>query len=132
MWHILRANRAQPRGLRKIIMLPAPESAMTRRRSLASTMLTAGVACFAPRHLFAAPESLVESARAGAAGSKVTIQKLRGNVSVLMGAGGSIAVLAGHDGKLLIDAGYVGARPRISDALVTINSDPIKHLINTH
>src|SRR5260370_27296402 len=80
----------------------------------------------------AGPESLVETARAGAAGSKVTIQKLRGNVSVLMGAGGNIAVLAGHDGKLLIDAGYVGARPRIRDALATINSDPIKHLIHTH
>ena len=32
---------------------------MTLRRFLASTMLTAGVVCFAPRDLFAAPESLV-------------------------------------------------------------------------
>jgi len=44
-------------------MLIALESAMTRRRSIASTTLAAGVACFAPRHLFAAPGSLVEAAR---------------------------------------------------------------------
>jgi glyoxylase-like metal-dependent hydrolase (beta-lactamase superfamily II) len=49
-----------------------------------------------------------------------------------MGAGGNIGVLAGRDGKLLVDAGYVAARPRITDALATISSDPIKHLINTH
>jgi hypothetical protein len=42
-------------------MLSIPESAMTRRRFLASTTLTAGVVCFAPRHLFAAPESSVET-----------------------------------------------------------------------
>jgi len=105
---------------------------MTRRCFLTSTTLAAGVACFAPRYLFAAPDSLVEKVRTAAAAGSITVQKLRGNVSVLMGAGGNIAVLPGRDGKLLIDAGYVGARPRISDALATISSDPIKHLINTH
>jgi glyoxylase-like metal-dependent hydrolase (beta-lactamase superfamily II) len=49
-----------------------------------------------------------------------------------MGAGGNIAVLPGKDGKLLIDAGFAGARPKISNALASISSDPIKHLINTH
>jgi glyoxylase-like metal-dependent hydrolase (beta-lactamase superfamily II) len=56
----------------------------------------------------------------------------RGNVSVLMGAGGNIAVLPGYDGKLLIDAGFAGARLKIADALASISSDPIRHLINTH
>jgi len=49
-----------------------------------------------------------------------------------MGAGGNIAVLTGSDGKLLIDAGFAGARSKISSALATISSDPIKHLVNTH
>jgi glyoxylase-like metal-dependent hydrolase (beta-lactamase superfamily II) len=49
-----------------------------------------------------------------------------------MGAGGNIAVLPGPNGKLLIDAGFAGSRPKISDALTSISSDPIKHLINTH
>ena len=96
---------------------------MTRRRLLASKTLTPGVVCFAPHHLFAAPESSVETIRASAASSKITLQNLRGNVSILMGAGGNIAVLPGRDGKLLVDAGYVGSRPRISDALATISSD---------
>src|SRR5260370_814798 len=72
------------------------------------------------------------SARKTASASTITVQKLRGNVSVLMGAGGNIVVLPGRDGKLLIDSGFAGARPKITDALASISSDPIKHLINTH
>ncbi len=74
----------------------------------------------------------MQTARKTAAASTVTVQKLRGNVSVLMGAGGNIAVHPGRDGKLLIDAGFAGVRPKIIDALASITSDPIKHLINTH
>jgi glyoxylase-like metal-dependent hydrolase (beta-lactamase superfamily II) len=62
----------------------------------------------------------------------ITLRPLRCEVSVLMGAGGNIAVLTGRDGKLLVGAGYVGSRTKISDALATIGSDPIRHLINTH
>ena len=75
---------------------------------------------------------LVQRARSTAAAATITVQKLRGNISVLLGAGGNIAVLSGRDGKLLIDAGFAGARPKISDALAGISADPIKHLINTH
>jgi glyoxylase-like metal-dependent hydrolase (beta-lactamase superfamily II) len=49
-----------------------------------------------------------------------------------MASSGNIAVLPGHDGNLLIDAGIGVLRPRISQALASINSDPVKHLINTH
>jgi glyoxylase-like metal-dependent hydrolase (beta-lactamase superfamily II) len=49
-----------------------------------------------------------------------------------MGSGGNIAVLPGSDGKLLIDAGIPASKPRISEALAGISSDPIKHLVNTH
>lgn len=74
----------------------------------------------------------MQTARKTAAAATITVQKLRGNISVLLGAGGNIAVLRGHDGKLLVDAGYAGARPKITSALASISSDPIKHLINTH
>jgi len=86
----------------------------------------------APRGLFAQDDGLVQTARKTAAAATITVQKLRGNVSVLVGAGGNIAVLPGRDGKLLIDAGFAGARSKIADALASISSDPIKHLINTH
>ena len=105
---------------------------ISRRRFLTSTSLATTIALFAPRHLFAHDDGLVETARKTAAAATITVQALRGNVSVLMGAGGNIAVLPGRDGKLLIDAGFAGARPRITEALASISSDPIKHLINTH
>jgi len=75
---------------------------------------------------------LVEKARNTAASATITVHRLRGNISVLMGAGGNIAVLPGSDGKLLIDAGFAGARPKIAEALAGVSSDPIKNLINTH
>jgi len=75
---------------------------------------------------------LVQGAFKFAATAKVTVQPLRGNVSVLLGAGGNIAVLTGPDGKLLVDAAIISARPNVANALASINADPIQQLINTH
>src|SRR5271154_982831 len=75
---------------------------------------------------------LVEGAFKFAATAKVTVQPLRRNVSVLLGAGGNITVLTGPDGKLLVDAAIITARPNVAIALASINADPIKQLINTH
>ena len=108
------------------------EPTISRRRFLASTSMATTAILLAPRHVLAQDDGLVQTARKTAAASTITVQKLRGNVSVLLGAGGNIAVLPGRDGKLLIDAGFAGARPKITDALASISSDPIKHLINTH
>src|SRR5690349_20947852 len=112
------------------------EYAISRRDFLRATSLAVTIVLLDSRDLFGeTPVSvpgLVDKARKSAATAKITVQNLRGNISVLMGAGGNIAVLPGRDGKLLIDAGYSGARPQISKALANIKSDPIKHLINTH
>jgi glyoxylase-like metal-dependent hydrolase (beta-lactamase superfamily II) len=83
-------------------------------------------------HVSTQDEGLVQTALRTAAASNIIVQKLRGNVSVILGAGGNITVLPGRDGKVLIDAGFAGARPKITAALASISSDPIKHLINTH
>jgi len=112
-------------------------SDISRRRFLALTGLAGAAALVASHRMFALTQAvsvsgLVEKARNGAASATITVERLRGNVNVLMGAGGNIAVLPGRDGKLLIDAGFAGARPKIADALAGISSDPIKHLINTH
>jgi glyoxylase-like metal-dependent hydrolase (beta-lactamase superfamily II) len=64
--------------------------------------------------------------------AKVTVQTLRRNISVLIGPGGNIAVLTGPDGKLLVDAEVVTARSNVATALTSINTDPIKQVINTH
>jgi glyoxylase-like metal-dependent hydrolase (beta-lactamase superfamily II) len=109
-----------------------PDSGISRRRFLLSTIIASSAGVLSPHDLFAQDDGLVQTARKTAAADTITVQKLRGNVSVLMGAGGNIAVLPGRDGKLLIDAGFAGARPKIADALASISPDPIKHLINTH
>jgi len=75
---------------------------------------------------------LVPGALKEAATAQVTVQALRRNISVLLGAGGNIAVLTGPDGKLLLDAEIVTARPKVFAALASINADPVKQLINTH
>jgi glyoxylase-like metal-dependent hydrolase (beta-lactamase superfamily II) len=75
-------------------------------------------------------ESPVIKIRNAAATAKITIHKLRGNVSVLEGSGGNITVLTGRDGKVLVDAGI--SRPQVEDALVGLSDDPVKHLINSH
>ncbi|HXA00227.1 MAG TPA: MBL fold metallo-hydrolase [Candidatus Dormibacteraeota bacterium] len=107
---------------------------VTRRQFLVSSGFAASAFCFAPRYSLerAADTNLVVAARSGAAKAKVEIQKIRGNISVLMGVGGNIAVLPGSDGKLLVDSGMGDTRSSINDALAAISADPVKHLVNTH
>jgi glyoxylase-like metal-dependent hydrolase (beta-lactamase superfamily II) len=105
---------------------------ISRRRFLVSAAVATGAAWLLPRQAFADGESPVIVIRGAAATAKITLTKLRGNVSVLEGSGGNIAVLAGKDGKLLVDAGITASRPRITEALSSISSDPVKHLVNTH
>jgi glyoxylase-like metal-dependent hydrolase (beta-lactamase superfamily II) len=104
----------------------------SRRQFLAAGGMTAVAAYLAPGNLFAQDDNLVVHAFQEAASAKITVQKLRRNISVLLGAGGNIAVLTGADGKLLIDAEIVTARPQVAEALTSINADPVKQLINTH
>jgi glyoxylase-like metal-dependent hydrolase (beta-lactamase superfamily II) len=94
--------------------------------------LSAGATLLARRPLFAKEEGIVPTMVDAAAKAKITVHPVRRNISVLEGSGGNIAVLTGADGKLLVEAGFAVSRPAISNALVSINADPIKHLINTH
>jgi glyoxylase-like metal-dependent hydrolase (beta-lactamase superfamily II) len=113
---------------------------ITRRHFLATTSLATTAAYLHPRALFAqeAPQQpeMVIQGRANAANAKITTQKLRGNISVLMGSGGNIAVLPGSQGKLLVDSGISTSQPQLSEALAAISvdhGDPhLTHLINTH
>jgi glyoxylase-like metal-dependent hydrolase (beta-lactamase superfamily II) len=105
---------------------------ISRRQFLMAGGLTTAAVCLVPNHIFAQTGGLVGGAFKEAATAKVTVQNLRRNISVLLGAGGNIAVLTGPDGKLLVDAEIVTAHPNVSKALANINSDPVKQLINTH
>src|SRR3984893_2645153 len=114
-------------------MVTTPSIEISRRHFLAAGGLMPAAAWLTPRAVFAdSGDVLVPGGLKAAATAKVTVQALRRNISVLLGAGGNIAVLTGPDGKLLVDAETATAQPKVSAALASINADPIKQLINTH
>jgi glyoxylase-like metal-dependent hydrolase (beta-lactamase superfamily II) len=102
------------------------------RRSFMTATGISAAALFTSRELFAEETGIVPTMVKAAAGARIDIHPLRRNISVLEGSGGNIAVLTGQDGKLLIDAGFAVSRARILAALDSINSNPIRTLINTH
>ena len=83
-------------------------------------------------NVFAQATSPVIKINEAAANSDVTVEQLRGNLSVLFGSGGNIIVLNGPDGKLLVDAGIAVSKDKIQAALDRISAAPIKYVINTH
>jgi glyoxylase-like metal-dependent hydrolase (beta-lactamase superfamily II) len=85
-----------------------------------------------PRQAYAEARGLVTLIKDSAATSPITTYKLRNNISALEGSGGNIAVLTGADGKVMVDAGIGVSRARVAEALAALDSDPVKHLINTH
>ena len=109
---------------------------MTRRGfclcCIASASVAAGSGWLSPRQAYAEARNIVDLIRADAATAKITVHKLRGDVSVLEGSGGNVGVLTGPDGKLLVDAGITASKPRMLEALASLSNDPIRHLINTH
>jgi glyoxylase-like metal-dependent hydrolase (beta-lactamase superfamily II) len=105
---------------------------LSRRSFVIAAGVTAAMAMLTPRRLLGADQNIVDTIKTAAAAGPITVQPLRGNISVIMGSGGNIAVLPGPDGKLLIDAGIAVSQPRIVEALAGISDDPIKNLVNTH
>jgi glyoxylase-like metal-dependent hydrolase (beta-lactamase superfamily II) len=73
-----------------------------------------------------------DAINAAAAQSPVTLEKLRGNVSLLQGSGGNIGVLSGRDGFLLVDAGIAVSKQKILDALRQLGSGQLRYAITTH
>jgi glyoxylase-like metal-dependent hydrolase (beta-lactamase superfamily II) len=99
---------------------------------LGATTFAATGGWLTPREVFAQSRNIVDSIRASAADAAIKIHKLRNNVSMLEGSGGNIGVLTGPDGKILIDAGITASRPRILEALLSLDKGPIRYVINTH
>lgn len=85
-----------------------------------------------PRAAYAEAKNIVEMIRADAATAAIKVHKLRGGVSVFEGSGGNVGVLGGPDGKVMVDAGITASKPRMIEALTSLGSEPVRHLINTH
>jgi glyoxylase-like metal-dependent hydrolase (beta-lactamase superfamily II) len=120
-----------------------PHERFTRRRFLASTGLAATAGWLVPRPLpaqessavtgAAALRGIVELARKNAQTAKLTVETLRGNVSVLINeVGGNIGVLHGREGTLLVDTGVAGSRQQMAEALARVSAGPVKYVVNTH
>lgn len=69
---------------------------------------------------------------AAAEASSVTVQPLRGGVSMLQGSGGNMAAFAGSDGMFLVDDGISLSKDKIETALRGISPAPIRYAVNTH
>ncbi len=59
-------------------------------------------------------------------------ERLRGNISVLLGSGANIIVLSGEQGKFLVDAGISVSTTKVKAALNEINPAPLKYVVSTH
>jgi len=78
--------------------------------------------------------TLVHSVRAqapAAAAGDLRILKVRGNVSVLQGAGGNITVLAFPEGVTVVDSGAAPMADKVLAAIRTLSTQPIRYIINT-
>ena len=89
----------------------------------------AALAAFAPAHGQTTPYATINQA---AAQSPVTVEKLRGNVSMLQGSGGNIGVLSGGEGFLLVDAGIAVSQAKILGALAQLGRGKPRYAITTH
>jgi glyoxylase-like metal-dependent hydrolase (beta-lactamase superfamily II) len=62
----------------------------------------------------------------------IHVQRVRGNVFMLSGAGGNITVDAGNEGVLLVDAGLADATDHVLAEIAKISGRPIRYIIDTH
>jgi glyoxylase-like metal-dependent hydrolase (beta-lactamase superfamily II) len=77
-------------------------------------------------------ESPVDKINAEAAKAEISVQSLRGHITMLSGSGGNISVFTSKDGKLMVDGGIAVSRPRLSKAIDSLGPGSLKYLIDTH
>jgi glyoxylase-like metal-dependent hydrolase (beta-lactamase superfamily II) len=63
---------------------------------------------------------------------EIHVQRVRGNVFMLSGAGGNITVDAGNEGVLLVDTGLAEMTDPVLAELRKISDKPIRYIIDTH
>lgn len=66
------------------------------------------------------------------ASTKLSMNKVAGNVYQILGAGGNIGALMGPDSVLLVDTGDKPVAPEIKQAIATVSNKPIHEIIITH
>jgi glyoxylase-like metal-dependent hydrolase (beta-lactamase superfamily II) len=99
---------------------------------LALNILAVSVFWITPLEVSSQADSPVNKINEAAAKADITVDRLRGNISVLTGSGGNIVVFTGPDGKLLVDAGIGVSQTKIRAALDGLGKSPLRYVVNTH
>ncbi|WP_338504541.1 MBL fold metallo-hydrolase [Sphingomonas kaistensis] len=63
---------------------------------------------------------------------EIKVERLAPGVAVLFGAGGNIGLSFGEDGNVIIDDQFAPLVPKIEAAVKSVDSDPVRFVINTH
>lgn len=79
-----------------------------------------------------AQETPYAKINAAAAADAVTVQPLRGGVSLLQGSGGNMVALASPKGLFMVDDGISVSQAKIEAALREVGPGPINYVVNTH
>lgn len=62
----------------------------------------------------------------------VRAQPLRGGVYMITGSGGNIGLSVGPDGAFLVDDQFAPLTPKITAAVASVTTQPIRFVVNTH
>src|SRR6267142_1380336 len=107
-----------------------PFSTRTRLRRTASALLLAGVLGSAT---FVYPQDARNRGDQNAStGPALELLPVRGNVSMLAGAGGNITVQVGNDGVLLVDSGAAGMSDKVLESIRTVSKGQVTYIVNTN
>ena len=109
-----------------------PASLLNRRSLLRAGAFASAAAILRPRTLLSQAVDRVAQMRQSAVNVPIKITPLRGNLSLLQGAGGNMVAQTGPDGQLLIDTSFSPAVPHIREALASLSKDPLTTIVNTH
>jgi glyoxylase-like metal-dependent hydrolase (beta-lactamase superfamily II) len=64
--------------------------------------------------------------------SGIHVQRVRGSIYMLSGAGGNITIDAGSEGVLLVDSGLAAMTDQVLAELAKISDKPVRYIIDTH
>jgi cyclase len=63
---------------------------------------------------------------------EIHVQRVRGNIYMLYGAGGNITVSVGEDGAFVVDAGLASMTDKVLAEIRKLSKKPIRFIVNTH
>ena len=60
------------------------------------------------------------------------LTKVQDSIYMIQGRGGNIAFQAGSEGTLMVDSQFANATPQILNKILSVTTQPLRYLVNTH